>query len=76
MATARRIYVAVAKSVRRELQLLDYNPEQKQAVAALTRAIASDFSDDNARFRHDKFYLACGLTEQGYPYHAFPHTSA
>lgn len=76
MATSRRIYRAVAKSIQREIKLRDADLVAKQAIASVARAIASDFSDDNIRFRHDKFYTACGLTEQGFPYHRFAKTLA
>lgn len=67
MATSRRMYQAVARSISRELTSPEHNNGQKHAIAAVARRIASDFSDDNPRFRHDKFYAACGLNDQGYP---------
>ena len=72
MATNRRIYEAVAKTVNREMRFSDWDDSDRRAMAAIVRGIASDFKDDNIRFKKDKFYEACGLTDQGYPHLLHP----
>ncbi len=38
----------------------------RRAVASLARGLALEFKADNAHFRFDTFYAACGLNEWGH----------
>lgn len=67
MAASRALYVSVAESVKIDLAQAS-NPIMVDAIAKCIReSIAPAFKRDNARFRYDTFFVACGLDAFGYP---------
>lgn len=60
MSATRKLYTELAKSI--QATLIHADPH---AVALVTRAIAIDLKRDNAAFRYDRFFEACGLDAHG-----------
>jgi hypothetical protein len=65
--TSRKLYRALADDVNAALAAMQDNKEGREGVAALARRMSDTLRYDNPRFRYDKFYEACGLTEWGGP---------
>ena len=71
MAMSRKHYIEVARIVRENLdfagqQCSDHGASYAVGVSAMARDLADMFRQDNPAFDRSRFYMACGLDDEGY----------
>jgi hypothetical protein len=71
MAMSRKHYVQVARIIRDNVefsgrQFSDHGASYAVGVSAVARDLADMFRQDNPAFDRSRFYMACGLDDEGY----------
>lgn len=62
MAASRKLYVAVAAAMRKQLELADmFGPISRGAVEDTARVVADEFKKDNPAFDRIRFLQAAGV---------------
>jgi len=62
MAASRKLYVAVAAAMRKQLELADLiGPISRSAVEDTVKVVADEFKKDNPAFDRSRFMQACGV---------------
>ena len=62
MAASRKLYVAVAAAMRKQLELADkFGPINREAVEDTVKVVAEEFKKDNPAFDRIRFLQASGV---------------